>query len=169
MSEVPELVFAEEHGVPREVLREIRQEMEKGVHWERRQEGIVLTGAGIAFVKAKLAPETPPPADTGVDTPRAKNATPAVTWVRLRRFFPVNALIMEGDVISAPKMPPAKDAAVVRIRTANARMFARGMELPCLVSRRPGLVRYAGPMPRTRGKLHMRQLEQYLTRLGVAI
>ena len=166
MSEIPEAALAEDMGLPRELLREMRGRLEKGVHWHKRRVGIVYTDEGMSVIRAELSQDVPFPIETGEVSGESENATPALIWVRLTRFFPINQRVMEGVRISEPG-GPANSEKKFRVRVRDARIFGRGMELPCLPTRQETILRYAGPMPQGRGRLSPKAIEQYLKRMGV--
>ncbi len=87
MCEVTEAELADDIGCTRDILRGLRTDVEEGIDWHRRPEGITLTESGVSALMKKFKASA---LQEGVGSGEGAKATPALIWVSLQVFWPVN-------------------------------------------------------------------------------
>lgn len=147
---IAEAYLAEQMGLSRDRLRELRREAPERIDFPREGNRISWNAEGVEWLRKKLA----------ADGAKAENARIRPVFVRISRIFERKHQWMLGvEKISGR---------AVRVHVRNNALFVPGMELPCLPAPEwPGILRYYGPAPRHRGKLHPKTIERYLEKLGV--
>ena len=156
------MAIAEEHlaeqlGLPRTRLRELRKEAPEGVEFPKLSNRIHWSGSAVAWLEKKLAAGGAEAKNGHPDANGAEIANPALIWVTLDTVYPRRKTWMKGR--------EKKSGAAWRIHTRNNVFFTAGMVIPCLPSEWPGILRYYGPMPRARGRLHPKLIERYVQRI----
>lgn len=142
-------------GISRDECRVLRKQLQRGVHWEYRNNGqVFLSDAGVARLRELKnipagSPDVPTPPSQSVRPPRALIGPPPSRVVAWRAHPHIrNAHIVEAYV---PGTDPKDRKNIVRVKVKSNLNFVPGMEMPVKLIE-ADYYEFTGTLPRSKGK-----------------